>query len=159
MRVGSGYDIHKFRTSGTLRLGGIDVPDAPQLDGHSDGDTLIHAIVDALLGAAGEADIGTHFPPGDPETASIDSREILRKVTKLITQNGYSVNNIDATIIAERPHLATHMHAMRNAIAQSVGIDVADVNVKATTHEGIGSIGAGEAIAALAVVLLGQDVA
>ncbi len=158
MRVGNGYDIHRFDADGTLRLGGIDLPDAPQLEGHSDGDALIHAIVDALLGAAGEGDIGSHFPPGEPETAGIDSRELLTRVARLIASRGYRVHNIDATVIAERPHLAPHVAAMRDSIARSLAIEPAAVNVKATTNEGLGAIGAGEALAAIAVVLLDEDV-
>ena len=105
MRVGNGYDIHRFRKDGTLRLGGIEVPDAPQLDGHSDGDALIHAIIDALLGAAGEGDIGQHFPPGDPSTAGIDSRELLTRIVRLVVSRGYRVHNVDTTVIAERPKI------------------------------------------------------
>ena len=108
MRVGIGYDIHRFRADGdgALRLGGIEIKEAPCLDGHSDGDALIHAIIDALLGAAGEGDIGKHFPPGDPSTKGIDSRELLKRVHRLISARGYGVNNLDATVVAERPRLA-----------------------------------------------------
>jgi 2-C-methyl-D-erythritol 2,4-cyclodiphosphate synthase len=158
MRVGNGYDIHRFRAVGTLRLGGIDLPDAPQLEGHSDGDALIHAIVDALLGAAGEGDIGSHFPPGEPETAGIDSREMLARVVELIAARGYRVQNIDATVIAERPRLAPYIAAMRDSIASATGLTPAEVNVKATTNEGLGAIGAGDAVAAIAVALLDDDV-
>src|SRR5712691_4095991 len=117
MRVGTGYDIHRFRDGDAgLRLGGIDVPGAPRLAGHSDGDALIHALIDALLGAAGEGDIGGHFPPDDPEYADIDSRELLRRVTRLILSRGFRVKNVDATIIAERPRLAAHLAAMRESL-------------------------------------------
>ena len=117
MRVGVGYDIHRFRATGAegLRLGGIDVPGAPQLEGHSDGDALVHAILDALLGAAGEGDIGRHFPPGEPATAGIDSRELLTRVLRLVAARGYRVHNIDATVVAERPRLGPHLAAMRDA--------------------------------------------
>ena len=158
MRVGTGYDIHRFRADGALRLGGIEVPEAPLLDGHSDGDALIHAIIDALLGAAGEGDIGQHFPPGEPATAGIDSRELLTRVVRLVVARGYSVHNIDATIIAERPRLGPYLHAMRETIARTVGVAHSAVNVKATTNEGLGAIGSGEAIAAIAVALLDEDV-
>lgn len=158
MRVGHGYDIHRFEAGGTLRLGGIELADAPRLEGHSDGDALIHAIVDALLGAAGEGDIGSHFPPGEPATAGIDSRELLTRVARLIASRGYRVHNIDATVLAERPRLAPHIAAMRDSIARSLAIKPPSVNVKATTNEGLDAIGAGEAIAAFAVVLLDEDV-
>ncbi len=158
MRVGSGYDIHRFRDGGTLRLGGIELPDAPRLEGHSDGDALIHAIVDALLGAAGAGDIGSHFPPGEPATAGIDSRELLTRVARLIAARGYRVHNIDATVIAERPRLGPHIAAMRDSVARTLGVEPSAVNVKATTNEGVGVVGAGEAIAAIAAVLLDEDV-
>jgi 2-C-methyl-D-erythritol 2,4-cyclodiphosphate synthase len=154
MRVGTGYDIHRFRADGALRLGGIDIEDAPALDGHSDGDALIHAVIDALLGAAGEGDIGQHFPPGDPATRGIDSRELLTRVVRLIVARGYRVHNVDATVIAERPRLAPHIAPMRESIARCLGIASSSVNVKATTHERFGSLGSGEALAALAVALI-----
>ncbi len=161
MRIGNGYDVHRFRVDGdgrTLRLGGIDVPGAPRLEGHSDGDALIHALIDALLGAAGEGDIGRHFPPGDPEFHDIDSAELLRRVGRLVASRGLRVQNVDATIIAERPRLGAHLDAMRDALALALGIEPRQVNVKATTNEGLGAIGAGEAIAALAVALLDDAV-
>ena len=158
MRVGTGYDIHRFRTGGALRLGGIEVPDAPQLEGHSDGDALIHAIVDALLGAAGEGDIGNHFPPGDPATAGIDSRQLLTRAVRLIAASGCRVHNIDATVIAERPQLGPHLPAMRDSVALTLGVEPSIVNVKATTNEGLGVVGAGEAIAVIAVALLDETV-
>lgn len=158
MRVGNGYDIHRFREGGVLRLGGIEVGDAPQLDGHSDGDALIHAIIDALLGAAGEGDIGRHFPPGDPATQGIDSRELLTRVVRLVVSRGFRVHNIDTTLIAERPRLGTHLPAMRDSLARCLGVPASAVNVKATTNERLGSLGSGEAIAAMAVALLEEDV-
>ncbi|MSQ36667.1 MAG: 2-C-methyl-D-erythritol 2,4-cyclodiphosphate synthase [Dehalococcoidia bacterium] len=158
MRVGTGYDVHRFRQEGTLRLGGVEIPGAPQLEGHSDGDALIHAIVDALLGAAGAGDIGQHFPPGDPDTAGIDSRILLTRVVRLIAARGYRVHNIDATVIAERPRLGPHLAAMRDSIALTMGVPPSAVNVKATTNERMGEIGAGQAIAALTVALLDDDV-
>ncbi len=157
MRVGNGYDIHRFRADGTLRLGGIDVPDAPQLDGHSDGDALIHAIIDALLGAAGEGDIGQHFPPGEPATAGIDSRELLTRVVRLVVSRGFRVHNIDTTLIAERPRLGPHLPAMRDSLARVLGVPASAVNVKATTNERLDALGTGEAIAAMAVALLEED--
>ena len=154
MRVGNGYDIHRFREDGTLRLGGVDIPGAPQLDGHSDGDALIHAIIDALLGAAGEGDIGQHFPPGDPSTRGIDSRELLQRVSRLIASMGFRVRNVDATVIAERPRLGEHLKPMRESIASVLGVKPSAVNVKATTNEGLGALGSCEAVAALAVALI-----
>ncbi len=152
--MGTGYDIHRFRADGTLRLGGVDVPGAPQLEGHSDGDALIHAIIDALLGAAGQGDIGRHFPPDDPATEGIDSRQLLTRVVRLISARGLRINNIDATVIADRPRLADLLPAMRDSIAATAGVEPSAVNVKATTNEGLGPIGAGEAIAAMAVATL-----
>ena len=160
MRVGNGYDIHRFRENGggPLRLGGVDVPGAPRLEGHSDGDALIHAVIDALLGAAGEGDIGQHFPPGEPATAGIDSRELLRRVVRIVHARGFRVHNIDTTVVAERPRLELHIAAMREAIASTAGIEPGAVNVKATTNEGLDAVGAGEAIAAFAVALLDDAV-
>ncbi|MBM4416339.1 MAG: 2-C-methyl-D-erythritol 2,4-cyclodiphosphate synthase [Chloroflexi bacterium] len=156
MRVGTGYDVHRFRDTGTLRLGGIDIADAPLLAGHSDGDALIHAIIDALLGAAGQGDIGQHFPPDDPSTAGIDSRELLTRVARLLVARGLHVQNIDATVIAEHPRLAAFIPAMRESVAGCLGVPVSAVNVKATTHERLGSLGSGQALAAMAVALLGD---
>ena len=160
MRVGFGYDIHPFREdgSGRLRLGGIEIAEAPQLKGHSDGDSLIHAVIDALLGAAGEGDIGQHFPPGEPETAGIDSRELLQRVERLLSSRNIAVVNVDATVIAERPRLADHITAMRESIAGVLNLAANAVNVKATTNEGMGAIGDGAAIAAMAVALVDERV-
>ena len=160
MRVGTGYDLHRFRepAEGTLRLGGVEVPGAPCLEGHSDGDALIHAIIDALLGAAGEGDIGRHFPPGEEATRGIDSRKLLKRVQRLIAARGFAIHNVDATVIAERPRLSTHIDAMRESIAVVLGLPPGQVNVKATTNERVGDIGAGLAIAAIAVALLEEEV-
>ena len=163
MRVGTGYDIHRFRSDAdaagaALRLGGVEVPGAPQLAGHSDGDALIHALIDALLGAAGEGDIGRHFPPDDPATAGIDSRELLTRVVRLVAARGYRVQNVDATVIAERPRLVEHLPAMRDSLARTLAVKPAAVNVKATTNEGLDAVGAGQAIAVMAVALLDDDV-
>lgn len=159
MRVGIGYDIHRFRADddGHLRLGGIEIPDAPCLDGHSDGDALIHAIIDALLGAAGEGDIGKHFPPGDPSTKGIDSRELLKRVHRLISARGYEVNNLDATVVADRPRLSGYIEKMRESIAIVLGVDLNAVSVKATTNEGMGEVGAGKAISVTAVALIEES--
>lgn len=164
MRVGIGYDIHRFRegepgtpAGGALRLGGIEINEAPGLDGHSDGDALIHAIIDALLGAAGEGDIGKHFPPDDPSIRGIDSRELLKRVQRLIAARGYVVNNLDATVVAERPRLARYIDQMRESIAIVLGISHTAVSVKATTNEGLGEVGAGLAIAVTAVALIEEE--
>ncbi len=160
MRVGFGYDIHPFREdgSGSLRLGGVEIEGAPQLQGHSDGDSLIHAVIDALLGAAGEGDIGQHFPPSDPATAGIDSRELLTRVGRLLSSRHIEVVNVDVTVIAERPRLATHIQAMREAVSGVLSLGVDRVNVKATTNERMGEIGDGRAIAAMAVALVEERV-
>lgn len=160
MRVGFGYDIHPFREdgSGQLRLGGIEIAEAAQLNGHSDGDSLIHAVIDALLGAAGEGDIGQHFPPGESQTAGIDSRELLQRVERLLSSRNIEVVNVDATVIAERPRLAEHITAMRESVAGVLNLAVGAVNVKATTNEGMGVIGNGAAIAAMAVALVEERV-
>jgi 2-C-methyl-D-erythritol 2,4-cyclodiphosphate synthase len=157
MRVGNGYDVHRFGENGQLRLGGVDISDVPSLLGHSDGDALIHAVIDALLGATGEGDIGEHFPPGDPATAGIDSRDLLTRVMRLVAAHGYHVVNVDATVITERPRLRPHLSAMREVLARCLGVETNAVNLKATTNEGLGAIGAGEALAALAVVLLDKN--
>ena len=160
MRVGIGYDVHRFRDAdgdGHLRLGGIEIPEAPCLDGHSDGDALIHALIDAILGAAGEGDIGRHFPPGDPATRGIDSRELLKRVQRLVAARGFAVGNVDATVIAERPRLAAYIDQMRESIAIILGISHGEVSVKATTNERLGEIGRGEAIAVMAVAMLEDD--
>jgi len=160
MRIGIGYDVHRFREdgSGSLRLGGVEIGEAPCLDGHSDGDALIHALIDAILGAAGEGDIGRHFPPGDPSTKDIDSRELLKRVQRLIGARSFAVQNVDATVIAERPRLAPYIERMRESIAAVLGVSVSYVSVKATTNERLGEIGSGAAIAVMAVALLEEDV-
>ncbi|MGD0765377.1 MAG: 2-C-methyl-D-erythritol 2,4-cyclodiphosphate synthase [Dehalococcoidia bacterium] len=135
-------------------LGGVRVDGSQGLGGHSDADALLHAVVDALLGAGALGDIGGHFPPGDPAYKGIDSRELLRRAVALLTERGYNVLNVDATIIAERPRLAPHLEEMERTIAADLGVDDSQVNVKATTHEGLGAIGRGEGIAAMAVALI-----
>ncbi len=161
MRIGQGYDIHPFRAEGEsdaeLRLGGVTIEGAPQLRGHSDGDALIHAVIDAILGAAGAGDIGQHFPPGAEDTAEIDSRELLQRAFRLVAARGYRIVNLDTTVLAERPRLAEHIPAMREVIARTLDLEPGAVNVKATTAEGLGAIGAGDAIAALAVALVEDD--
>jgi len=154
MRAGIGYDIHRFEEGRRLVLGGVEFPGKIGLAGHSDADVLLHAIIDALLGAAGLGDIGQHFPPDDPKWAGASSLDLLARTLALVRDAGFGITNVDATVIAERPRLAPHIPAMRERIAQALGIDTQLVNVKATTNEGLGALGRGEGIAAMAVVLL-----
>lgn len=154
MRVGIGYDIHKFQEGRRLILGGVEIAGETGLAGHSDADVLLHAIMDALLGAASLGDIGHFFPPDDPTYAGADSRRLLAQTVQMIAQVGYSVENVDATVIAERPRLGPHIAQMRQRIAQTLALEESKVSVKATTNEGVGDIGRGLAIAALAIALL-----
>lgn len=156
MRVGQGYDAHRFGADRPLVLGGVAVPHDQGLLAHSDGDVLVHALCDALLGAAALGDIGRHFPDTDPAYAAIDSRILLRRVMAALTDRGLRVLNADTTIVAQRPRLAAHLPAMQANLAQDLGVAVGQVNVKATTTEGMGFTGRGEGIAAYAVVLLGD---
>ena len=153
-RVGIGYDAHAFDETRPLYLGGIRIEGSPGLKGHSDADALLHAIIDSLLGAAGLGDIGYHFPPDDPAYKDIDSRELLSRTRQLLREKGYQVGNVDATVIAERPRLLPHLPAMCTAIAGVLEVDEGCVSVKATTHEGLGAIGRGEGIAAMAIALI-----
>jgi 2-C-methyl-D-erythritol 2,4-cyclodiphosphate synthase len=154
MRVGIGYDIHRFQEGRRLILGGVEIAGETGLGGHSDADVLLHAIMDALLGAAGLGDIGCFFPPDDPTYGGADSRQLLAQTGQMIAQVGYAVWSVDATVIAEKPRLGPHIRSMRQRIADTLDLDESRVSVKATTNEGIGDIGRGEAIAALAVALL-----
>lgn len=153
-RVGIGYDVHRFADGRKLMLGGVEIPYHQGLDGHSDADVLLHAIADAVLGAAALGDIGVHFPPSDEQFRGIDSREILRHAVNLVTKHEWQVINIDATIIAESPKLMPFADAMREVIADAAFVTVGDVSVKATTNEGMGFVGRGEGIAALATVMI-----
>ena len=154
MRVGMGYDVHKLVEGRDLILGGVKIPYEKGLLGHSDADVLLHAISDALLGAAALGDIGKHFPDTDPKYKGADSLKLLEHVGNLIEEKLYVIGNIDATIIAQRPKMAPHIPQMRENIAKALHIDVDQVNVKATTEEGLGFTGAGLGIAASAVCLL-----
>jgi 2-C-methyl-D-erythritol 2,4-cyclodiphosphate synthase len=151
MRVGIGYDIHRFADGRPLILGGVELPHEVGLAGHSDADVLLHAIIDALLGAAGLGDIGQHFPPDDPQWKDASGVDLLSHALALVRAAGFEVGNVDATVIAERPRLAPHIPAMRERIAATLGVEAARVSVKATTHEGLGAFGRGEGIAAMAV--------
>ncbi len=154
MRIGHGYDAHRFAAGERLVLGGVTIPHDKGLAAHSDGDVALHALCDALIGAAGGGDIGKHFPDDDPSYENIDSRILLRRVIATLAEQGLRVGNADLTIVAEEPRLAAHVAQMRANIAADLGIDTARVNVKATTTEKMGFVGRGEGIAAHAVVLL-----
>ena len=153
-RVGHGYDIHRFGAEGELALGGVRFPELPALRGHSDGDAVLHAVADALLGAAALGDIGGVFPPGDPATRGADSRELLRAIAARVRDAGFIPGNIDVTVVAERPRIAARVAEMRAAIAAAVGVEPDCVGVKGTTNEGLDAVGRGEAVAAHAVALL-----
>lgn len=154
MRIGYGFDVHQLVKDRPLILGGVRVPFEKGLLGHSDADVLLHAIIDALLGAAALGDIGTHFPDTDPAWHNADSRGLLRGAVKLVGAAGLEPINIDATVVAERPKLAPFIADMRRCIAEDTGLDVSRVSVKATTSEQIGAIGRGEGICAMSVCLL-----
>ena len=156
MRIGSGYDVHRFGSGDSVRLGGVTIPYERGLVAHSDGDVLLHALMDALLGAAALGDIGRHFPPDDVRYAGADSRGLLREVARLVAARGFGVANCDLTLIAEAPRIAAHREAMAANIAADLGIDLGRVNVKATTAEGLGALGRAEGIAAQATVLLAE---
>mgnify|MGYP000434761276 FL=1 len=154
MRVGMGYDVHRLVPDRELIIGGVKIPYEKGLLGHSDADVLLHAIMDALLGAAALGDIGKHFPDTDPEYKGADSLMLLRKVGELLSEEGYVIENIDSTIIAQKPKMAPHIEQMRKNIADTLGLDISRVNVKATTEEGLGFTGTGEGISSQAVALI-----
>jgi 2-C-methyl-D-erythritol 2,4-cyclodiphosphate synthase len=153
-RIGIGYDMHPFEDGRRLVLGGVVFEGERGLCGHSDGDALVHAIIDAILGAAGLGDIGQHFPSGDERWRGADSIEMLREVAALAAKAGFSVGNLDATVIAERPRIAPRAAEMRDRVARAVGCDGSRVSIKATTTDGLGAIGRGDGLAAMAVALL-----
>jgi len=153
-RVGIGYDIHRLAADRRLVLGGVAIEHPTGLAGHSDGDVLLHALMDALLGAANLGDLGRHFPSDDPAYAGASSLGLLKRVGALIREAGFAVASLDATVIAQAPRLAPHIGAMRDAVAGALGIESGRVSVKATTNDGLGVVGSGEAIAALAIALL-----
>ncbi|WP_339119552.1 2-C-methyl-D-erythritol 2,4-cyclodiphosphate synthase [Halomonas sp. BMC6] len=154
MRIGHGFDVHRFGPGDHLMIGGVKLPFDHGFVAHSDGDVLLHAISDALLGACALGDIGRHFPDTDPAWKGADSRGLLRHVVALVRGEGFEVVNLDATIMAQAPKMAPHIEAMRTAIAETLGVTLGQVNVKATTTERLGFTGRGEGIAAEAVVLL-----
>ncbi len=159
MRIGQGFDVHALVEGRPLIIGGVHIPFDRGLAGHSDADVLLHALCDALIGAAGLGDIGKHFPDTDPRYKGIDSRELLRAVVRLLQERHIAVVNIDATIIAQVPKMAPHIPAMRANIAADLGVHVDVVNIKAKTAEKLGFVGRGEGIVAEAVVLISQVVA
>ncbi len=154
MRIGHGYDVHRFSEGRKLILGGVEILYDKGLLGHSDADVLLHAVADSLLGAAALGDIGKHFPDSDEKYKGADSLVLLREVAKILRDNGYFTVNVDATVIAQAPKLAPYIHEMRKNIASALGVDVSDVSVKATTEEGLGFTGNKEGIAAHAVCLI-----
>ena len=153
-RVGLGSDAHRFGAGRPLVLGGVTIADGEGLAGHSDADVLTHAIIDALLGAAGLGDIGTHFPSDDPAWAGADSLDLLRRAVASLEQRGYRVSNVDATVVAERPRLRPHVAAMRARLAAALAVEPDAVSVKATTADGMGALGRAEGIQAQAIALI-----
>ena len=154
LRIGHGYDVHRLTEGRPLILGGVAVPFDRGLLGHSDADVLVHAVMDALLGAAALGDIGRLFPDTDPAYAGADSIVLLRRVTEVLAEQGFALVNVDATVLAQRPRLAPYIPEMRRALALAMGMDVSRVSVKATTEEGLGFTGRGEGMAAHAVALI-----
>ncbi|MEO7251544.1 MAG: 2-C-methyl-D-erythritol 2,4-cyclodiphosphate synthase [Arenimonas sp.] len=156
MRIGSGFDVHAFGEGDHLILGGVRIPFQQGLLAHSDGDVVIHALCDALLGALALGDIGAHFPPGDARWKDADSRQFLRHCALLLDQHGWVLGNADLTIVCERPKIGPHAAAMREILSKDLGVPVAQISIKATTTETLGFTGRGEGIAAHAVVLLAK---
>lgn len=156
-RVGQGYDVHRFESGRELWLGGVKIEYPLGLKGHSDADVLLHAISDALLGALALRDIGYHFPDNDPKYKGADSKQLLKKVTRLVLQKGYKVGNIDATIVAEQPKINPYVPAMQGVIAELLSVEVDQVSIKATTNEQMGFTGRQEGILALATALVYRD--
>lgn len=154
MRIGQGYDAHRFAQGRPLVLGGVRIPHERGLAAHSDGDVLVHALCDALLGAAGLGDMGRHFPDSSAEFAGIDSRILLRRVVALLHEHAMRVANVDVTVVAQAPKLAPHIDSMRDGLSSDLQLDPSRVNVKATTTEGMGFAGRGEGVAAYAVALV-----
>ncbi len=154
MRIGLGYDVHRLVENRDLILGGVNIPYELGLLGHSDADVLVHAIMDSLLGATALGDIGTHFPDTDPKYKGISSIKLLSEVGKLLDKNGYEINNIDSTIIAQKPKMAPHIEKMRKNIAKALNIDFDMINVKATTEEGLGFTGEGLGISSQSICLV-----
>jgi 2-C-methyl-D-erythritol 2,4-cyclodiphosphate synthase len=157
LRVGIGYDVHSLTPGRRLVLGGIEIPFDKGLSGWSDADVLTHAIIDALLGAAARGDIGSHFPPGNPQYKDISSLILLERIRDELAENGWQVNNIDATVVAERPRLRDFIDQMRGQLSQTLGININQVSVKAHTSDQLGFVGRGEGMAAYAVATLEEE--
>jgi 2-C-methyl-D-erythritol 2,4-cyclodiphosphate synthase len=158
MRIGIGYDVHRLVKGRKLVIGGVEVPYEKGLEGWSDGDVLLHAIIDAILGALGEGDIGKHFPPGDPNYKGISSLKLLEFVKELLRNRGYFLNNIDATVVAEEPRFAPYIDAMKKAIAGGLDVSPDLVNVKGKTEEGLGFTGTKKGIKAYAVCIVHKEI-
>jgi len=156
MRVGIGYDIHPLKRGGRLVLGGVEIPFDKGLDGHSDADVVVHSIIDALLGATGLGDIGTHFPSTEPSYKDISSVVLLRRVATMLKEGGWQVCNVDATVVAEQPRLTPFIPRMRELISQTLEVSIDRVGVKSTTSKGLGLVGEGKAIAVHAVALVNE---
>lgn len=156
MRIGHGYDVHRLAKERRLVLGGVEIPFEYGLKGHSDADVLLHALCDAMLGAAGLGDIGTHFPDTDERYLGIDSRVLLRETVQLVNSCGYGISNVDITVVAQRPKLSPFIKQMISNISDDIEIPASRINIKATTEEGLGFTGSGEGIAAYAVCLLDE---
>jgi len=159
MRIGQGYDVHPFEDGKRLVLGGVHFEGEPGLAGHSDGDAAVHALIDALLGAAALGDIGTHFPSSEERWRDANSLDLLKRVVILVASAGYAIVNVDVTIIAQAPRVAPRVVDIRSILARALGLDLNGVSVKATTTDGLGVIGHGEGIAALAVALIDERIA
>jgi 2-C-methyl-D-erythritol 2,4-cyclodiphosphate synthase len=153
-RIGFGNDVHRLVRGRPLILGGVAIESEVGLLGHSDADVLVHAVMDAVLGAVGKGDIGLHFPDTDPSLAGAESLQLLKRVAKIMREEGYCINNLDATVVAQQPRLSSYIPAMRNGLAVALGVSSERVNIKATTTEGLGYCGRGEAMEAYAVVSL-----
>lgn len=154
MRVGFGYDSHRFDATRPLILGGVEIPDSPGLYGHSDGDAIAHAVIDAVLGAAAAGDVGTHFPPTDEKWRGADSMELLQRTMTVIENRSYRVVNVDITVICEAPRISPHAKEIRKRLAKVLGVDIGSVSLKGKTNEGMGWIGAGEGLAVHSVALI-----
>jgi 2-C-methyl-D-erythritol 2,4-cyclodiphosphate synthase len=153
-RTGIGYDVHRFAEGHRMVLGGVEIPFERGLEGHSDADVLLHAIADAILGAAAKGDIGQHFPPGDARWKDADSRDLLQQAAQIVRDAGWDIVNVDASVIAEAPRVGPHASAMRAAIGEAAGLPIEAVNVKATTNERMGFVGREEGIAAIAIATI-----
>ncbi|WP_237444365.1 2-C-methyl-D-erythritol 2,4-cyclodiphosphate synthase [Sinobacterium norvegicum] len=156
MRIGHGYDVHRFCHGDQVIIGGVAIPHNQSLEAHSDGDVLIHALCDALLGAAAMGDIGKHFPDTDPNYSGVDSRELLRHVCQLLANKGFVLGNADMTIVAQTPKMSPHIEMMRRCLAEDLNTEIENINVKATTTEKLGFAGRKEGIAAHSVVLINK---